>query len=137
MDIERVLDRHGVTTIIDVRSDPDTGSSDPSLAEESRVVGMGYVWMGARLGDRPRHPSLLDTDGEPNWPAVVQSPGFRAGLGELKKLATQGQVVILCTEESPEECHRSRIADELEAEGNEVLHIVDGGLRRHQLTLEI
>ncbi|MFQ5965991.1 MAG: DUF488 family protein [Acidimicrobiia bacterium] len=132
-----MLSEHAVTTVVDVRSEPEPNAGETSLAEECRIVGLGYVWMGDRLGSRPRHPSLLGTDGEPNWPAVVAAPAFRAGIGELKTLATQGRVVVLCTEESPEECHRSRIASELEAEGIDVLHIVGGGLRRHQPSFDI
>ncbi len=133
--LEPELQALGITTVVDVRSFPDDPDSD-ALAEECRVFGFGYVWMGDRMGTRPRHPSLLDAEGRTDWEAVRASPGFRAGLGELRALAERGTVVILCSEESPEVCHRSyAVAAALDEGGDTVFHVVRSGLRRHQSPL--
>ena len=133
-EIEGILDRHGISTLVDVRTEAEPGEPDTStLAEQCRVIGLGYLWMGDRLGGRPRHPSLLSADGLPDWDAVARSPMFRAAIGELMTLAETGHVAVLCSEESPEVCHRSfLIGTHLEDTGVEVLHIRGDALFRHQ-----
>lgn len=48
---------------------------------------------------------------------------FAAGLEELRKLAAQGRVALMCAEAVPWRCHRSLIADALTARGAKVEHI--------------
>jgi uncharacterized protein (DUF488 family) len=142
-DVQQRLDRHHVATLIDIRSEPYSRHAPDfereALREHCRAAGIGYLWMGDRLGGRPRHPALLDEEGAPDWEAVARSPGFQAGIGEVLTLAADGRVALLCAEADPAHCHRSfLVAPALEERGAEVYHILpDGSLARHQPTLGI
>jgi uncharacterized protein (DUF488 family) len=56
---------------------------------------------------------------------------FQAGLHHLMELGQEERVVLLCAEAVPWRCHRSLIADALNARGVQVEHILDN--RRSQL----
>ncbi len=137
-DIEGLVSRHGCQTIVDVRSQPASRHAPDfnkrDLAAAATVAGLGYRWMGDRLGGRPDDPALRDAAGNPDWEAVAASTGFRGAIDEVAELARGGSVVLLCAELSPDHCHRSvMIAPQLEAIGFRVCHILpDGALRTHQ-----
>jgi DNA-3-methyladenine glycosylase II len=65
----------------------------------------------------------------------MQTPEFAAGLEDLRRLTTQGQVAIMCAEAVPWRCHRSLVADALSVRGARVEHITDGARASpHRLT---
>ena len=63
------------------------------------------------------------------------TPEFEEGLLELRELARQGPVAIMCAEAVPWRCHRSLVADALLARGVAVQHLTGPGRTRpHRLT---
>jgi uncharacterized protein (DUF488 family) len=142
-EIERMLRLHGVATLVDVRSAPYSKYSPDfrksALAEYAAAAGLGYRWMGDRLGgtEAGSDPPALDggTDGQ----AVVEPAAFRGALAEVIALNETGPVALLCAERDPEHCHRRLIlAPQLETLGCEVFHILaDGSAHRHQPSLGI
>lgn len=141
--VAEVLARHGVATIVDVRSHPYSRHapefSHPVLEGLAAASGLGYQWRGDALGGRPTDPSLLRADGTLDEAAVRLSPRFRAALADLAVLAAGAGVALLCSEEQPEHCHRSRvIAPALEEIGLQVVHLLhDGSALPHQDPLGI
>jgi hypothetical protein len=60
---------------------------------------------------------------------------FEEGLMELRALARDATVAVMCAEAVPWRCHRSLLADALFARGVVVEHIVGKGRTRpHRLT---
>jgi uncharacterized protein (DUF488 family) len=141
--VAQVLARHGVATIVDVRSQPYSRHapefSRPILDGLAAASGFGYRWMGDALGGRPADPALLRADGSLDDEALRRSPRARAALVDLAALAAGGSVALLCAEEMPEHCHRARVlAPALEAMGMTVIHLLhDGTARLHQDSLGI
>ena len=63
------------------------------------------------------------------------TPEFEAGLGELRALAADGTVAVMCAEAVPWRCHRSLVADALLVRGADVEHITGAGRESpHHLT---
>lgn len=115
-DVAADLNRLGVQTIIDVRSQPhSTWAPDftkDDLEEFAASAGFGYRWLGRTLGGRP-----------PPEPARLE-----AGLEELLGLAASSRVVLLCAEGEPAHCHRDTIlAPALAARGCDIVHILPDG----------
>lgn len=137
--LERIT-RHGVTTVVDVRSHP-TSRHAPDfrkrvLERVAAAAGVGYRWLGSSLGGRPDDPSLL-TDGDPDWGRMASTPAFTQGIAELIGLSRTSAVAIMCSELDPRGCHRSLlIAPELVSAGFTVLDILgDGNVAPHQTPL--
>ncbi len=134
--VERHLARHGIRTIVDVRSRPYSAYAPDFTKAELEAccaaAGIGYRWMGDRLGGRPG-----PDEPPPDWDRMAAAPAFQAALDEVVELAAGGTVVLLCAEGRPDHCHRSRlVAPHLERRGVPVMHVLpDGSLARHQPTL--
>jgi len=141
--IAQVLERHGVATIIDVRSQPFSRHAPEftrgPLEELAAAAGFGYRWMGDALGGRPHDPALLLPDGGPDYPAVRRSSRFQAALVHVAAMASEAGVALLCAEERPEHCHRALlIAPALEEKGLRVVHLLhDGTALLHQEPLAL
>ena len=142
-EIHRILRLHGVATVVDVRSTPYSKYAPDfrksALTEFAAAVGLGYRWMGNRLGGRPAGSSPATTQVVTNQETLVDSASFQGALAEVIALNETGPVALLCSERDPEHCHRLRtLAPHLEAHGIEVFHILpDGAARRHQPSLGI
>lgn len=140
-EIERILRLNGVATVVDVRSIPYSKYAPDfrkdTLVELAAAAGLGYRWMGNRLGGHPRG-ERHSQDGD-DQPSRVDSPSFRGALDEVMALNETGPVALLCAERDPEHCHRRLVlAPELEVRGVEVFHLLpDGTAHRHQPTLGI
>lgn len=126
-----LLRRHSVAVLIDVRSVPasrhmpDYGRAplDDALAG----AGIGYRWMGAHLGGRPRDKGLW-TGARPDYPRIAASPGFQAAVAEVLSVQATRRVVLMCAERDPAQCHRSGLlAPAFAAAGVDVLHVLYDG----------
>ncbi len=58
---------------------------------------------------------------------LMLSDGWNTAYIELKEIAQDGPTAMMCLEKDPSKCHRRYIADLLELEGWEVVHIGKGG----------
>ncbi|MDH3262054.1 MAG: DUF488 domain-containing protein [Acidimicrobiia bacterium] len=142
-EIERILRLHGVATLVDVRSAPYSKYAPDfrksALAEYAAAAGLGYRWMGDRLGGREAESGQMSADGEVDPRPEVDPASFVGALAEVVALNETGPVVLLCAERDPDHCHRSIIlAPQLEILGCEVFHILpDATAHRHQPSLGI
>ncbi len=133
-----VLQRHGVRTLIDVRSVPFSRRrrefSRESLEATLRAAGLAYRWMGDTLGGKPDDPACR-TDGEIDYGKISTRPWFQRGVGELEGARRAGErPAIMCAELAPERCHRAwLVAEALIARGVPVEHIdADDSLVSHE-----
>ncbi len=116
-----LLHQHKVGLTIDVRRYPSSKHNPqfnrPGLAKELEKNGIGYRFMGDKLG------------GKDDLEEVKAKPEFAKGIEELKTFAEKGkQVAILCAEEDPRRCHRHWLLEpELEAQGVKIVHIRGDG----------
>ena len=128
----RLLQAHGVTRVVDVRTIPKS-RHNPQFNKETlpaalRIVGIAYQHM-SELGGL-RHP--LPNSCNQAWRNAsfrgfadyMQAPEFDEGLQKLIKMARKDRVVIMCAEAVPWRCHRSLIADALVARRVRVEHIL-------------
>jgi uncharacterized protein (DUF488 family) len=140
-DLQRRLAPHRVQMIVDVRSRPYSRHAPDftraELEQECAEAGIGYRWLGDRLGGLPDDPLLRTPEGTADHEAIAATTGFAAGVEEVLGLARTDRIALLCAEARPEGCHRTTlIAPELERRGAEVHHILpDGSSTRHQPSL--
>ena len=108
-----LLTAHGVQVLVDTRTAPVSrwapfadGRRLPGLLEGE---GIRYVFMGKKLGGKPDDPSLYDEKGKPDYRLMAQSPSFQRGIEALVGLTCDATVALMCAEEEPAKCHRTRL----------------------------
>lgn len=130
-----LLSSNGVATLADIRTVPrsrhnpqyDQVALRPALERE----GIRYRHL-ARLGGlrraRPDSPNGAWRNASfRGFADYMLTPDFEEGLAELRELARQGPVAVMCAEAVPWRCHRSLLADALWARGVAVRHILGRG----------
>lgn len=112
-----LLDDTEIEVVLDVRSTPYSryaphfkrGTLEDSLAHD----GIEYIYMGDVLGGRPKDPAFQSEKGGIDYEKLV-------ALVE----ATGGRVAVMCAEEDPARCHRTRLlAPALRERGVRIWHI--------------
>ena len=136
-----VLTAHGVEVVADVRSYPASRYAPQfnrkRLASALEANGIGYVFMGAELGGRPKEPEFYDGEGRVLYPKLALSQRFRDGLERLEARLRQSRVAIMCSEENPVSCHRRRlVGPALQERGIEALHLRADGSAHADSDLE-
>jgi uncharacterized protein (DUF488 family) len=134
----------GVVTLADVRTIPRSRANPqfegPALARALAAAGIRYVHLPPLGG--LRH-ARKGSEANAAWRNAsfrgyadhMQTPEFEEGLCQLRALAREGPVAIMCAEAVPWRCHRSLLADALLARGVVVEHITGRGRTRpHRLT---
>ena len=128
-----LLRRHGITLVVDVRSQPYSRWAPQfnreTLARDLDDAGIAYQFMGDALGGRPADPTLYDPDQErPDYQRVEQTPAYQAGIDRLLNLAETERVAVMCSEGDHRRCHRHLlITQTLLGRGVRVLHIQPDG----------
>ena len=130
-----LLRSHGITTLVDVRSQPYSRwvsqFNRETLARALQEAGLTYVFMGDSLGGRPADPSLYDSgqsDGRPDYERVAATVNFQAGVERLIELAHDGSTAMMCSEGDHRRCHRSLlITPSLLERGARVIHVRPDG----------
>ena len=120
-----LLEQHGIELLADVRSSPYSRyvpqANREVLARALEQAGIGYRWLGDRLGGKPEG-TIVDYD------KMRASPAFQQGLTELLALAQQQRTAIMCSEADYQKCHRYKLITPAVADhGVHVLHILPDG----------
>ncbi|MBM4289498.1 MAG: DUF488 domain-containing protein [Deltaproteobacteria bacterium] len=123
---------NGITVVVDVRSSPYSRytpyfNKEP-LGRALLKEGIGYFFLGDRLGGQPEAAELYDLDGHVLYDRLADSAAFQEGIGRLLQAIAAGRTALLCGEEDPTHCHRRLlIARVLSRFGIETLHIRGDG----------
>ena len=132
-----LLREHGVACLVDVRSIPRSGryphfngdALAPAL-QRANIVYRHMPGLGGRRGRTKGAPSrntFWHEEGFRNFADYAESSNFAAALAELRALAHERPVAIMCAEAVWWRCHRRIISDYLVAAGEEVRHIMGPG----------
>lgn len=123
-----VLQQYEISYLIDVRSVPHSAYkkefSKKPLANELEQQGIRYVFMGDLLGGKPDDDSCY-INGIVDYERVKETEFFRRGIERLHAAFSQQQrVALMCAEEKPEHCHRTKLVSvTLTDEDLPVVHI--------------
>jgi uncharacterized protein (DUF488 family) len=106
----RLLRRHGVTALADVRSAP-YSQRQPQFNRESleralREADILYIFLGDELGGRPKPRELYDDAGRVDYEHVRTTDFFRSGIDRLIRGLDEYTIVMMCGEADPLDCHR-------------------------------
>jgi uncharacterized protein (DUF488 family) len=127
----RLLCRHEITMVIDVRSSPYSRRapqySRPTFEHWLSPAGIGYKFAGTVLGGRPADSDLYEA-GQASYERMARDPDFLSGLRNVARFAKGSRPVLLCAEADPIECHRFLLISKILSEkGMEVRHILPSG----------
>lgn len=128
-----LLRKNRVEVLVDTRSMPFSARhpqfSQRVLAALLEEAGIRYVFMGDKLGGRPKDTSLYDRDGKPDYDKIAGTKAYRQGIDSLEELARGDEITaIMCSESDYKECHRYKlIARTLTLDGVTVRHILKDG----------
>ncbi|MGD2110761.1 MAG: DUF488 domain-containing protein [Phycisphaerae bacterium] len=123
---------HHTGLLVDVRSAPYSRTrpefSGDSLRVQLPAQGIEYTFMGHSLGGQPDDPECF-VNGRVDYVRCRRQAWFQTGVDELQSMYDNPpQLVLMCAELRPEQCHRSKlIGEELTARGIRVLHIDESG----------
>lgn len=131
-DVLDLLQAHGVTRLVDVRTIPRSRHNPQfnreTLAGSLHRAGIRYLHLPALGGLRRARPDSPNTGWRNasfrGFADYMQTAEFAAGLEKLAEIAGRGRVAVMCAEAVPWRCHRSLIADALVARGIPVQHIM-------------
>jgi uncharacterized protein (DUF488 family) len=145
-----MLSAHSIATLVDIRTVPKSRHNPQFEGDALRATlaeaGIRYVQMKDLGGlRRPVKGSLTNAgwvnDSFRGFADHMQTERFEAAIEELIELARGAgaddghRVAIMCAEGNPFRCHRSLVADALEARGVRVVHISGAGQGRpHRMT---
>jgi len=132
-----LLTRHGIETVVDVRSTPVSAyvpwfSREP-LSASLRANRVSYLFEGDSLGARPMGTEHY-VDGAVDYRTLAHRVEFRDGLLRTIDIARGSRTALLCTEGDPMLCHRGiLIGPALRAMGVDYSHIGrSGDLETHE-----
>jgi uncharacterized protein (DUF488 family) len=138
-----LLQAHGVSGIIDIRSIPRSRHNPhfdaKALPLPLHAAGIAYRHMPGLGGLRRSIPGSINTGWRNasfrGFADYMQTPEFERALLKLIEITGSGRWALMCAEALPWRCHRSLVADALVARGINVEHIMNRRLsREHRLT---
>lgn len=123
-----LLHRHGIQSLVDVRSAPYSRYvphfNRPELEYATERAGIRYLYLGDELGGRPPGMEYYDDEGYVLYYRTARAPFFLRGLERLTDEGALYRTAMMCSEEDPTNCHRRLlIARVLEEQGVPTLHI--------------
>lgn len=140
-DFFALLQLYKVQFLVDVRSQPYSKFNPQFNQNELKIFleghGVKYVFMGDSLGGRPSDKSCYDKEGKVDYEAVKSKHFFVEGIQRLKIAADKEiNVVLMCSESKPCECHRSKLIGRVLSDDNIILkHIDEKGKIKDQATV--
>jgi len=136
-----LLQEHGITAVVDVRSAPysrfNPQFNREPLAAELKQGEIRYVFLGKELGARSDDPSCY-RGGKVQYDLLAKTDVFRKGLDRVMRGAQEHRIALMCAEKDPLDCHRTiLVARHLIQHGFSVKHILpDGSVENHEEMLD-
>ncbi len=90
--------------------------------------GIEYHFFGESLGGRPPESELYDGEGHVLYRELAKNYRFLDGVERLCILAESKKVAMMCSEESPEHCHRRLLIGRVLFEQGVDVHHIHGNL---------
>jgi uncharacterized protein (DUF488 family) len=140
-DFLSILNDFKINYLIDVRSTPyskfNTQYNQNELKSFLERNGIKYVFMGDTIGGRPKDISCYDEEGKVDYEAVKQKDFFLEGIKRLKTAYDKDlNLVLMCSESKPCECHRSKLIGRvLDLDKIVLKHIDEKGRLKDQTTV--
>lgn len=140
-DFLALLKEFGIEYLIDVRSQPYSKFNPQYNQNDLKFLlernGIKYVFMGDNIGGRPKDTSCYDSEGKVDYEVVKTKDFFLNGIERLKTAYNKDiNVVIMCSESKPCECHRSKLIGKVLNTDNIILkHIDENGKIKDQATV--
>ena len=140
-DFLTVLLKNNARTLCDVRSRPGSFRF-PQFNREPLEAGLAavdihYELLGESLGGRPSDPGVYRPNGEVDYAARRLALHFSAGLDRVLEIFCVGNIVLMCAEEDPLQCHRFlMICPALVERGVSPVHLRKGGILESQREAE-
>jgi uncharacterized protein (DUF488 family) len=139
-----LLRRAGVTDLVDIRSVPGS-RHNPQFGQAEMALwlpqaGIAYTWEPALGGFRKTSPTspnvALRHASFRGYADYMQTPAFTTALADLRQLAREREVAVMCAETLWWRCHRRLVADAAVLWGGATVeHLMpDGHLQMHRLT---
>ncbi|MDP6419769.1 MAG: DUF488 domain-containing protein [SAR202 cluster bacterium] len=128
-----LLRAHAIELLIDARTNPvsrfapfSNSRTLPGLLEQENIE---YVYLGGPLGGKPADESFYDAKGKPDYRKMRAEDAFQEAVDEAASMAQRSNVVLMCSEEDPSQCHRLLLLGPAleEARGFHMLHIRTSG----------
>lgn len=131
-DFAALVRKHGVETIVDVRSHPASRFapefSREYLARKLPEHGLQYVFLGEQLGGRPRSADQYDETGRALYYKMAQDQYFLQGIELIEDHLGSTTMALMCSEGRPSECHRHLLIERvLNQRSIPVTHILPDG----------
>ena len=128
----RFLSAHNINVLVDVRSQPYSKFAPQFNREDLKTEILKekimYMYMGEELGGRPLRQNYYDIEGYVLYDRVAKDDRFRQGIQRLENGIRNYQLVLMCSEEDPTQCHRHLLIGKvLHGDGIHVNHIRGNG----------
>ena len=140
-DFLSILKDFKIDFLIDVRSMPYSKFNPQFNQNELKYFlelnGITYVFMGDTIGGRPKDTSCYDDAGKVDYEAVKTKEFFIKGIERLKTAYKKDiNLVLMCSESKPCECHRSKLIGRvLDLDKIVLKHIDEKGRLKDQTTV--
>lgn len=115
----KILRKYNINHLVDVRSLPRSRLNDFNKEELKESLFYKSIY----YKHKPELGGLIDID----YKEKMKTKEWKIAYNELEELAEEGKTVIMCMEKDPMKCHRRFIAEKLEEDGFEVIHIGKSG----------
>jgi uncharacterized protein (DUF488 family) len=140
--ITELLQKYAIRVLVDVRSVPRSRwvphFNQKNLASAIPKLGIEYQYAGNHLGGLPDdatyykpNPQRKRKTAPPrvaDYAKIARQSWFQKAIDELLEVASHKRTAIMCSEEAPQQCHRSQlIGRTLAKKGVRVLHIRKNG----------
>jgi len=127
-----LLNENEIKILVDVRTFPSSRYSpqfnQQVLKSNLSTKGIEYRFFGDSLGGRPSSNEFYDAEGFVLYDRIANSEIFNRGLSELLEISKNSKVAMMCSEGSPDHCHRHLLVSRVLLEkGIEVKHILPKG----------
>lgn len=131
-DFLEMLAGQGIDVVVDLRTYPFSKIApqfnEVALKKALKSQGISYLFMGKELGGRPDADEMYDEKGRVRYDLVAQTEVFKEGIERLLNGIGNHNVAMMCSEGSPEKCHRTLlVAPVLQLHGVVVVNIFPNG----------
>ncbi len=132
-----LLRHYKILYLVDIRSQPYSrfhpDFSKAALEGRLKSEGLHYIFLGDKLGGRPQDETCY-VNGKVDYAILREKPFYLEGITRLSRAREKGaRIALMCSEQKPEECHRSKlIGYTLRERGVDVAHIDESGKLKSQ-----